>query len=111
MNKPSHEYCKECKDWNGTISNCMNICGIPMDIIEEWEKYHALGTVEELREAGEKQRAKKPVFLEKVDRNKERYLCGYCGMGMYYYLDEEKKWKNNRFCPRCGQKFDWSEEE
>lgn len=37
MNKPSHEYCKECSDWNGSIGNCMEICSIPMNIIEEWE--------------------------------------------------------------------------
>lgn len=54
MNKPSHEYCKECSDWNGSIGNCMEICSIPMNIIEEWEKYHAIGTPEE---------CKKNVFL------------------------------------------------
>lgn len=54
MNIPSHEYCKECKDWNGNISNCMEICGIPIDIIKEWEKYHAIGTVDECREAVDK---------------------------------------------------------
>ena len=36
MNKPSHDFCKECKDWNGCITDCMNICGIPIDIVEEW---------------------------------------------------------------------------
>lgn len=47
MNKPSHDFCKECKDWNGCITDCMNICGIPIDIVEEWKKYRAIGTVEE----------------------------------------------------------------
>ena len=51
MNKPSHEYCKDCKDWNGSIVNCMEICSIPINIIEEWEKYHAIGTPEECRAA------------------------------------------------------------
>ena len=51
MNKPSHEYCKDCKDWNGSIVNCMEICSIPINIIEEWEKYHAIGTPDECREA------------------------------------------------------------
>lgn len=41
MNKPSHEYCKDCSDWNGSISNCMEICSIPMNIIEEWEKMNS----------------------------------------------------------------------
>ena len=51
MNKPSHEYCKECNDWNGNISNCMEICSIPIDIIKEWEQYRAIGTVDECQAA------------------------------------------------------------
>lgn len=58
MNKPSHDFCKECKDWNGCITDCMNICGIPIDIVEEWKKYRAIGTVEECRAAVEKQTQK-----------------------------------------------------
>lgn len=42
MNKPSHEYCKECNDWNGNISKCMEICVIPIEIINEWEKYRTI---------------------------------------------------------------------
>ena len=62
MSKPSHEYCKECNDWNGNISKCMEICGIPIDIINEWEKYRAIGTVEECRAAVENHSEKK-VFV------------------------------------------------
>lgn len=50
MRKPSHEYCKDCKDWNGRITNCFEICAITIDIMEEWEQYRAIGTVEECRE-------------------------------------------------------------
>lgn len=56
MNKPSHEYCKDCKDWNDNITNCFEICGIPIDIMKEWEKYRSIGTVEECRTAVEKQK-------------------------------------------------------
>ena len=78
MNIPSHEYCKECKDWNGNISNCMEICGIPIDIINEWEKYHAIGTPEECQENKE--------FLEflynRINPNDmEQYLSMYNGSG------------------------------
>lgn len=97
MNIPSHEYCKECKDWNGSISNCMEICGIPMDIIKEWEKYHAIGTPEECRAAVEKQKAKKPIRNDKC-------TCPSCGT----HNEVIKKRRNTVYsdivyCWHCGQ--------
>ena len=99
MNIPSHEYCKECKDWNGSISNCMEICGIPMDIIKEWEKYHAIGTPEECRAAVEKQTAKKPNY---DDYHRAGYRCPTC--------NNVNPW-GYKHCKHCGQKLDWSDEE
>lgn len=75
----------------------------------ELKKYRAIGTVEECREAMERQRAKKPEFVRVADKNKNQYLCPYCKTGMYHYSDEERKWMNNRFCPKCGQAIDWSD--
>ena len=98
MNIPSHEYCKECKDWNGSISNCMEICGIPMDIIKEWEKYHAIGTPEECRVAVEKQTAKKPNY---DDYHRAGYRCPTC--------NNVNPW-GYKHCKHCGQKLDWSDE-
>ena len=99
MNIPSHEYCKECKDWNGNISNCMEICGIPMDIIKEWEKYHAIGTPEECMAAVEKQRAKKPNY---DDYHRAGYRCPTC--------NNVNPW-GYKHCKHCGQKLDWSDGE
>ena len=82
MNKPSHEYCKDCKDWNGSIVNCMEICSIPINIIEEWEKYHAIGTLEECREAVEKQKAKKPIIEHEETKDcvtEMEWKCPVCG--------------------------------
>ena len=100
MNIPSHEYCKECKDWNGNISNCMEICGIPMDIIKDWEKYHAIGTPEECRAAVEKQKAKKPLGGKDID-GKEYDICRECSA-----IVSDGDW-HAEYCPNCGQKVDW----
>ncbi len=57
----------------------------------ELDEYRALGTVEELREAMEKQR-----------KNKMKNRCPDCGTPIkrcYFY------------CPGCGQAIDYSEEE
>ena len=99
MNKPSHEYCKDCKDWNGSIVNCMEICSIPINIIEEWEKYHAIGTPEECRAAVEKQKAQKP------HKNYEKFSGVWCSCGSYLGVDKPN------YCSDCGQKLDWSDEE
>lgn len=99
MNKPSHEYCKECNDWNGNIGKCMEICGIPIDIINEWEKYRAIGSVDECRSAVEKQKAKK------VLKPLTSYSLGTCPVCTEHQLG---RWEH---CRSCGQKFDWSDEE
>ena len=91
MNKPSHEYCKECNDWNGNISKCMEICSIPIDIIKEWEQYRTIGTVEECREAVEKMKPKKTVS-EIVETRK----CPICGSHDIF-----------TYCGKCGQKMEW----
>ena len=103
MNIPSHEYCKECKDWNGNISNCMEICGIPMDIIKEWEKYHAIGTPEECRAAVEKQKAIKPLGGKDLDGN-EYDICRECSA-----IVSDGDW-HAEYCPDCGQKVDWKDD-
>lgn len=95
MNKPSHKYCKECNDWNGNISNCMEICYIPIEMIKEWEQYRAIGTVEECRAAVEKQKVK--PLEEKINPDfphiGKMYYCT-CGVA---YLE-----RGARCCGNCG---------
>lgn len=68
--------------------------------LEEIQEYRASGTVEECREAREKQMAKKPMNLEYV---REDYSwmgeCLFCGA----YVSE-----NEKYCLMCGQHIDWS---
>ena len=70
--------------------------------LEEVEQYRALGTVEELKEAREKQVAKKPNKHEE-DILGEYYSCPNC---MNNELDDIF----DNYCPRCGQALEWGEE-
>lgn len=50
MQKLAYKECETCEDWNGNITNCMNICGKPLDALEEFNQYRSIGTLEECRE-------------------------------------------------------------
>ena len=77
--------------------------------LEEVQKYRAIGTVEECREAVEKQKAKKPDFEGDgyADGNLvyDTWICPCCGK--HYEVDYD----DYDFCPNCGQKLDWGEGE
>ncbi len=68
-------------------------------ILEEVQQYQALGTVEELREAREKQRKKKPI----LNKTMNIYFCPVC--------ERRVNHAHSMFCSGCGQAIDWSEEE
>lgn len=75
--------------------------------LEEIQKYRAIGTVEELREARRKQQAKKIKNRKLLrDFNKTVYSmrgdCPSCGK-------EELLSVNTNYCTTCGQKLDWYE--
>ena len=77
------------------------------DALEEVKQYREIGTVEECREAVEKQTPKKPIPL--IDQTFGRiysFMCPYCnyeGLGNNEY----------RFarCENCGQKLSWESDE
>lgn len=81
--------------------------------VDRWKAYREIGTVEECREAVERQKAKKPTigadFMVRRDDNGEPiwqhhyidYICHECGLG----IAEEYI-----CCPYCGTYIDWSEE-
>ena len=58
----------EIKDANETIE----MCDIAISALKEIQQYRATGTVEECREAVEKQKAKKP---EVIDQDFDYYKC------------------------------------
>ena len=65
---------------------------IAISALEEIQQYRKIGTVEECREAVEKQKPKKPVLRN--DNGKLRKSCPVCGC-FFSPL--------SRSCPKCGQ--------
>ena len=91
--------------------------------LEELRAYQEIGTVEECREAIEKQIAKRPVWKKgrsvickeyadgqgEVEENKwGDWVCPNCGwfVGEQYIPRRHNQQKSN-YCSRCGQAIQW----
>lgn len=75
-------------------------------IIDEWLEYSKIGTVEECREAVEKQKPKKPRLNYKPKFfGKATYTCPKCGNICLEKFANERQ--NNNYCWDCGQKIDF----
>ena len=72
--------------------------------LEEIQQYRAIGTVEECREAAEKQIPKTPDYEGDgyADGHMvyDTWICPNCGE--YYEVDHD----DYRYCPNCGQALD-----
>lgn len=77
--------------------------------LEELRQYWAIGTPEECRAAVEKQTAKKPYYegdgYSDGHLVYDTWICPCCGK--HYEVDYD----DYDFCPECGQRIDWSDEE
>lgn len=73
---------------------------VAIKALKEIQQYRAIGTVEECREAVEKQKAKRPVLRN--DNGKLRKSCPVCGC-FFSPL--------SRSCPKCGQAILWENED
>lgn len=71
---------------------------------DELEQYRKIGTVEECREAVEKQKQKKP---EVVDLDFDYYKCPVCGE----YICSTDNINDHKYCLNCGQAISWEESE
>ena len=83
---------------------------VAIKALAEVQQYRQIGTVEECREAVEKQTARKGI--------REKIKKGY-NRGMHHYYcpvccekgDLRNKYNVGLYCSDCGQKLDWSDEE
>ena len=70
--------------------------------LKEIQQYREIGTVEECREAVERQKPKKP------HRNYEKFSGLWCRCGWYL---GKKQCLDIKYCPNCGQAIDENLEE
>lgn len=68
-----------------------------VSLLEELKMYREIGTVEECREAVERQKPKKP------HRNYEKFSGLWCRCGWYL---GKKQCLDIKYCPNCGQAID-----
>ncbi len=90
-----HEVCEECPVYlDGGIA-CREAARVAINALKEVQQYREIGTIEECREATEKQKPKRPVLRN--DNGKLRKSCPACGC-FFSPL--------SRSCPKCGQAID-----
>ena len=74
--------------------------------LKEIQQYQEIGTVEECREAVEKQKPKKPRLNYKPKFfGKATYTCPRCGNCRLEEFANERQ--NNNYCWDCGQAIQW----
>lgn len=73
---------------------------IAAQALKEIQQYREIGTVEECREAAEKQKAKKPLGGADINGN-EYMICRECSA-----IVEDGEWRA-MYCPDCGQAIQW----
>lgn len=98
---PKHIECVELIDMKEVWENIPQAVPSAEKALREIQQYRAIGTVEECREAIERQIKKKPV------KNEYNHDC-YSNCGWIVYQDE---WGGRYLphCENCGQAIDWSE--
>lgn len=94
------------KLYNGIYADRLDCIDYAVSVLEEIQQYREIGTVEECREAVEKQKPKKPIpinyqdYAGKID-NAEflegSYLCPNCKTAI----------RSGGYCCRCGQRLDF----
>lgn len=76
--------------------------------LEEIQQYREIGTVEECREAVEKQKPKEPTVLKQ--QHSDFYKCPKCGRNLILKCGTD--WfggQHYKSCPNCGQAIRWDE--
>ena len=70
--------------------------------LEEIQQYREIGTVEECREAVEKQTAKKPPVINRPNIFVKVPVCPNCSTQEHY----QPIYGKAKYCSNCGQKLD-----
>lgn len=82
------------KLYNGIYADRLDCIDYAISALKEIQQYKEIGTVEECREAVEKQKPKKP------HRNYKKFSGLWCKCGWYL---GQKQCLDIKYCPNCGQ--------
>ena len=81
--------------------------GVAIEALKEVQKYQEIGTVEECREAVEKQRTKKTHIVTNEFLGGTSYVCPNCGAEMMLIDRNRIQWgRMQKYCGCCGQAID-----
>lgn len=95
------------------LPNLSEVYEIAIQALEDIQKYRTIGTVEECREAMERQIPKKPMYEGDCRDGSgkliyDTWICPNCGER--YEVDYERyelDYDDYDFCQHCGQAIDW----
>lgn len=103
----------EIADKQDALKKINEACLLACEAMDELQEYKKLGSLEEIREAAEKQKPKRPMSgVEKSwGHEKEAHICPVCDyyLPQTYFIGEGNK--KITYCDNCGQAIDWSEDE
>lgn len=94
----------------GRIAKFFEALDMAISALKEIQQYRKIGTVEECREAVEKQKAKRPT-IQKERFSSNTYNCPTCGNRLINR--DIAGWyggKRYKFCHECGQSIQWDED-
>lgn len=94
------EVCEECDIYGNCHTDCKDVAVVAIKALKEVQQYREIGTVEECRDAREKQIPKVPI------RTKDGHLACECGI----VIQLKNVRKALYFCTSCGQRIDWDSE-
>ena len=113
-----NESCDDCElcYMQGTGSEHIASVEFAIKALEEVQQYRQIGTVEECREAVEKQTAKKTEFVDTRFMNNGKHISDGCQLQKCYKCPNCNQhifhvWDDELYCKHCGQLLDWSDDD
>ena len=93
----------------GTLEELQDMKSSYFEALSDWRQYRKIGTLEECRTAVEKQISKKPTY------EGDGYADGHLVYDTWICPCCEKRYEvdydNYDYCPNCGQKLDWEDDD
>ena len=97
------EVCEECDIYGNCHTDCKDAVVVAIKALEEIQQYREIGTVEECREAVEKQKPKKPKEILRHRGGFETHHCPNCNTD---YQTDNRYTIIDSYCPSCGKLLD-----